>query len=59
MPNEDKKILTGTELPNIELDAPQRAMTDMMYMDKKAVPSITPEPISDPKIFEMETKVRK
>ena len=56
---EDKQILTGTELPNIELNAPQRAMTDMLYMDKKFVPSITPEPISDPKIYEMETKVRK
>ena len=56
---EDKRILTGTELPNIELDATQRAMTDMLMFEKGAVPSITPEPISDPKIYEKETKVRK
>ena len=41
MPTE--KIYTGTELPRYDLDAGQRALTDMMMLSEGAVPKITPE----------------
>ena len=38
-----ERILTGLELPTMDLDSGNRAMSDMYMMESGAVPKIQPE----------------
>ena len=54
----EERILTGTELPNIELDPTKRSLSEQFMITQGSIPDIKPEPVSDPKIFEREIKQR-